>query len=165
MRKPLVVIMLVMVIAAGGTVPAWATGDAAQGAPGAVADVPPVLLAVTTAPPEEEFYFGEGEEAVWRQKQLELTRFQDRTGRATKTMERVIGLTMLTTGVMIASWGAFFYYDRHTPYDYYFGGEKYKELGYVPLIKEHEIYWPSLVAGAALSGASLYILVRPQTPN
>ena len=80
-------------------------------------------------------------------------------------MERVIGLTMLTTGVMIASWGAFFYYDRHTPYDYYFGGEKYKELGYVPLIKEHEIYWPSLVAGAALSGASLYILVRPQTPN
>lgn len=107
---------------------------------------------------DESFYFGEGEEQIWLQKKIEKNRYQDRSGAASRSMKRVIGWTMITTGIVMAVWGAAFHYESRaaatSPAEYL----KYERNGITPLVSEKKVYWPSIVAGIGVGGGGYWLM-------
>jgi len=109
---------------------------------------------------DESFYFGEDEEQIWLAKKIEKQRYQDRSGEASRSMKRVIGWTMITSGIVMAVWGAAFHYESRSiatsPDEY----RKYEKRGLFPLVTEQKIYWPSIVAGTGLTGGAFWLMSK-----
>ena len=106
----------------------------------------------------ETFYFGPDEEKIWLARKIEESRYQDRSGAASRTVKKAMGWTLITVGLLSTVYAAFWHYDTHEPSDYYTGKEKYDEKGYVPLIREQTVYWPSVVAGMGLIGGGFWLM-------
>jgi hypothetical protein len=122
---------------------------------------PPPYAGATGAGEEgydESFYFGEGEEQIWLSKKIERTRYQDRSGEASHTMKHVIGWTMFTMGTVMGVWGAAFHYESRSIASSADEYKKYEKLGYFPLVTEQKFYWPSVVAGAGLTGGAFWLM-------
>jgi len=167
-------LILAAALALLGVVPAVAAGEAGDAeAPAGVVDAnisyhlahnPEILLAAGETGDEEgtteEFVFGENETQDKVIKTVEMPRFQDYSGKASRDVKRIIGWTLITTGLMSAVWATFFHEDVGYPADYYTDPEKYEELGNVPLVYTKAVNVPSLVAGLGLAGGGAYLMTK-----
>ena len=82
----------------------------------------------------------------------------DKTGRATLTVKKAMGWSIITVGILTTVYAAFWHYDTREPLDWYAGNPKYGD--YVPLYREKTVYWPSVIAGAGLVGGGFWLMNR-----
>lgn len=104
---------------------------------------------------DDVFYFGESEredfvESGW-------SRFQDTTGKASRDIKRIIGLSLISTAITMTGWAVFFNTEQTRPD----GWQKtYASTGVVPLAREHTVNVPTVVAGVCLAGGGVWLMRR-----
>jgi hypothetical protein len=104
---------------------------------------------------EEVFFFGESaqDDAV----EFKFDRFQDTTGRASRDMKRIIGVTLVTTAVTMVGWAIFLNTERVRTDNWH---KVYEGTGVVPTTREHRVNVPTVVAGICLGGGGVWLMRR-----
>jgi hypothetical protein len=115
----------------------------------------PFLNRPSDDPQDEIFYFGEnaGEDFVERK----LSRFQDTTGKASRDVKKIIGISLISTSLTMTVWAVFFHTELNRPDNW---KKIYEGTGTVVLEKEHTVNVPSVVAGICLSGGGIWLMQR-----
>ncbi|NIT35920.1 MAG: hypothetical protein GTN49_05385 [candidate division Zixibacteria bacterium] len=104
---------------------------------------------------EETFYFGESaqEDVV----ELKWSRFQDTSGRASRDIKKIIGVSLITTAVMMTAWALFAHSEETRPDNWQ---KIYEGTGILLVSKEKTVHVPSVVAGICLAGGGVWLMRR-----
>ena len=104
---------------------------------------------------EEVFYFGESAQDDFVE--LKWARFQDTSGRASRDIKKIIGITLITTAATMAAWAVFLNTEQVRPDNWQ---KIYEGTGVVPLNREHRVNVPTVVAGVCLGGGGVWLMRR-----
>jgi hypothetical protein len=104
---------------------------------------------------EEVFYFGQSEQEDFVE--LKWSRFQDTTGRASRDIKRIIGITLITTAITMTGWAVFLNTERTRPDNWQ---KIYEGTGVVVTNREHTVNVPTIVAGVCLAGGGVWLMRR-----
>jgi hypothetical protein len=115
----------------------------------------PFLAPSSEEPQEEVFYFGESAQEDFVE--MKFSRFQDMTGKASRDIKKIIGISLITTSVTMTVWAIFFHTEQNRPDNWQ---KIYEGTGTVPLYKEHTVNVPTVVAGICLSGGGIWLMQR-----
>ncbi len=111
------------------------------------------------APTDEEqdeiFYFGESAQQDFVE--LKWSRFQDTTGKASRDIKKIIGVTLITTAVTMTGWAVFINTELSRPDNWQ---KIYEGTGVVLLNREHAVNVPTVVAGVCLAGGGVWLMRR-----
>jgi hypothetical protein len=104
---------------------------------------------------DEVFYFGESAredfvESGW-------SRFQDTTGKASRDIKRIIGISLISTAVTMTGWAIFLNTEQVRPDNW---RKIYEGTGVIPLNREHKVNVPTVVAGVCLGGGGFWLMQR-----
>jgi hypothetical protein len=104
---------------------------------------------------DEIFYFGESaqEDSV----ELRWSRFQDTTGKASRDIKKIIGVTLITTAVTMTGWAIFINTELNRPGNWQ---KIYEGTGIVTVNREHAVNVPTVVAGVCLAGGGVWLMRR-----
>jgi hypothetical protein len=104
---------------------------------------------------DEIFYFGESahEDFV----ELKWSRFQDTTGKASRDIKKIIGVTLVTTAVTMTGWAVFLNTELNRPDNWQ---KIYEGTGVVLVNREHAVNVPTVVAGVCLAGSGVWLMRR-----
>jgi hypothetical protein len=112
-----------------------------------------------SVPPDEEqeetFYFGESAQEDFVE--LKWSRFQDTSGRASRDIKKIIGISLITTAVMMTGWALFAHSEETRPDNW---KKIYEGTGKLVVSKEKTVHVPSIVAGACLVGGGVWLMRR-----
>jgi hypothetical protein len=106
-------------------------------------------------PGDEIFYFGESAQEDFVQ--MKFSRFQDTTGKASRDIKKIIGLSLISTSITMTVWAIFLHTEENRPDNWQ---KIYEGTGNVVLEKEHTVNVPSVVAGVCLSGGAVWLMQR-----
>lgn len=112
----------------------------------------------STPTPEEQdeiFYFGESAQEDFVE--LEWSRFQDTTGKASRDIKKIIGISLITTAVTMTGWAVFLNTELNRADNWQ---KIYEGTGVVPLAREHAVNVPTVVAGVCLAGGGVWLMRR-----
>jgi hypothetical protein len=115
----------------------------------------PFLAPSGEEPQEEVFYFGESAQEDFVE--MKFSRFQDMTGKASRDIKKIIGVSLITTSVTMTVWAIFFHTEQNRPDNWQ---KIYEGTGTVVLNKEHTVNVPTVVAGICLSGGGIWLMQR-----
>lgn len=115
----------------------------------------PFVAPAGEEPQEEIFYFGESAQEDFVQ--MKFSRFQDMTGKASRDIKKIIGISLITTSITMTVWGIFFHTEQNRPDNWQ---KIYEGTGTVILNKEHTVNVPTVVAGICLSGGGIWLMQR-----
>ena len=102
---------------------------------------------------EEVFSFGKSEQEDFVE--LKWSRFQDTTGKASRDIKRIIGITFITTALTMTGWAIFLNTERTRPDNWQ---KIYEGTGTVVTTREHAVNAPTVVAGVCLAGSGLWLM-------
>jgi len=104
---------------------------------------------------EEIFFFGTNaaEDSV----DVKWSRFQDNTGKASRDIKKIIGISMVATAATSVAWALLFHKEETRPDNWQ---KIYEGTGVVPLYEEHTINVPSVIAGSFLAGGGIWLMQR-----
>ena len=102
---------------------------------------------------EEVFSFGKSEQEDFVE--LKWSRFQDTTGKASRDIKRIIGITLITTAITMTGWAIFLNTERIRPDNWQ---KIYEGTGVVLSTREHTVNGPTVVAGVCLAGSGLWLM-------
>jgi hypothetical protein len=163
--KKILALLLSGVIAVWCAAPAWADEDEEEESSSNATEENfnfyygrgnnPFLAPAGDEPQEEIFYFGESAQEDFVQEKF--SRFQDITGKASRDIKKIIGLSLITTSVTMTVWGIFFHTEQNRPDNWQ---KIYEGTGVVLLNKEHTVNVPTVVAGICLSGGGIWLMQR-----
>ncbi|MEE9457392.1 MAG: hypothetical protein V3W11_09620 [bacterium] len=102
---------------------------------------------------EEVFSFGKSEQEDFVE--LKWSRFQDTSGKASRDIKRIIGITLITTALTMAGWAIFLNTDQIRPDNWQ---KIYEGTGVVVSTREHAVNGPTVVAGVCLAGSGLWLM-------
>jgi hypothetical protein len=104
---------------------------------------------------DEVFYFGESaqEDSV----ELRWSRFQDTTGKASRDIKKIIGVSLITTAVTMTGWAVFLNTELNRPDNWQ---KIYEGTGVVLVNREHAVNVPTVVAGVCLAGGGVWLMRR-----
>ncbi len=102
---------------------------------------------------EEVFSFGKSEQEDFVE--LKWSRFQDTTGKASRDIKRIIGVTLITTAITMTGWAIFLNTERIRPDNWQ---KIYEGTGVVLSTREHTVNVPTVVAGVCLAGGGLWLM-------
>lgn len=115
----------------------------------------PFLAPSGNEPQDEVFYFGESAQEDFVE--MKYSRFQDMTGKASRDIKKIIGISLITTSITMTAWAIFFHTEQNRPDNWQ---KIYEGTGTVPLYKEHTVNVPTVVAGICLSGGGIWLMQR-----
>ena len=115
----------------------------------------PFLTPATEEPQEEIFYFGESSQEDFVE--MKYSRFQDMTGKASRDIKKIIGVSLISTSITMTVWAIFFHTEQNRPDNWQ---KIYEGTGTVVLNKEHTVNVPTVVAGICLSGGGIWLMQR-----
>ena len=115
----------------------------------------PFLTPTGEEPQDEIFYFGESAHEDFVEKRF--SRFQDTTGKASRDIKKIIGVSLITTSVTMTVWAIFFHTEQNRPDNWQ---KIYEGTGTVLLNKEHTVNVPTVVAGICLSGGGIWLMQK-----
>jgi len=115
----------------------------------------PFLGPSSEEPQEEIFYLGESAKEDFVE--ARISRYQDTTGKASRDITTIIGISMITTSVTMTIWAIFLHTEQNRPDNWQ---KIYEGTGTVVLTKEHTINVPTVVAGICLSGGGVWLMQR-----
>ncbi len=104
---------------------------------------------------EETFYFGESDQEDFVE--LKWSRFQDTSGRASRDIKKIIGISLITTAVMMTGWALFAHSEETRPDNW---RKIYEGTGVLLVSKKKTVHVPSVVAGACLVGGGVWLMRR-----
>ncbi len=104
---------------------------------------------------DEIFYFGENEQEDFVE--LEWSRFQDTSGKASRDIKRIIGLSLVTTAITMTSWAVFLNTEQNRVDNWQ---KIYEGTGVVLQNREHTVNVPTVVAGVCLAGGGVWLMRR-----
>lgn len=102
---------------------------------------------------EEVFSFGKSEQEDFVE--LKWSRFQDTSGKASRDIKRIIGVTLITTAITMTGWAIFLNTERIRPDNWQ---KIYEGTGVVLSTREHTVNVPTVVAGVCLAGSGLWLM-------
>jgi len=102
---------------------------------------------------EEVFSFGKSEQEDFVA--LKWSRFQDTSGKASRDIKRIIGVTLITTAITMTGWAIFLNTERIRPDNWQ---KIYEGTGVVLTTREHTVNVPTVVAGVCLAGSGLWLM-------
>lgn len=102
---------------------------------------------------EEVFSFGKSEQEDFVE--LKWSRFQDTSGKASRDIKRIIGITLITTALTMVGWAVFLNTERTRPDNWQ---KIYEDTGVVVTTREHAVNAPTVVAGVCLAGSGLWLM-------
>jgi hypothetical protein len=110
-------------------------------------------FSTSSAEEEEVFPFGKSEQEDFVE--LKWSRFQDTTGKASRDIKRIIGITLITTAITMTGWAIFLNTERIRPDNWQ---KIYEGTGVVLSTREHTVNVPTVVAGVCLAGSGLWLM-------
>lgn len=115
----------------------------------------PFLSPSGEAPQDEIFYFGESSQEDFVE--MKFSRFQDTTGKASRDIKKIIGISLISTSLTMTMWAIFLHTEENRPDNW---RKIYEGTGTVLLTKEHTVNVPTVVAGIFLSGSGIWLMQR-----
>ncbi len=110
-------------------------------------------FSTSSAEEEEVFSFGKSEQEDFVE--LKWSRFQDTSGKASRDMKRIIGITLITTALTMTGWAIFLNTELTRPDNWQ---KIYEGKGVVITTREHAVNAPTVVAGVCLAGSGLWLM-------
>jgi hypothetical protein len=104
---------------------------------------------------DEIFYFGDSAQEDFVE--LEWSRFQDTSGKASRDIKRIIGISLITTAVTMTGWAFFLNTELNRTDNWQ---KIYEGTGVIPLTREHTVNVPTVVAGVCLAGGGVWLMQR-----
>ncbi|UCH78659.1 MAG: hypothetical protein JSU81_01540 [Candidatus Coatesbacteria bacterium] len=165
--RKILTLLLAAGLVGGTTAPAWADDEEEEEKEKKTSDVTSENInfyygqgenpfgRVSTDEEEEIFYFGttSAEDSV----EVTWSRFQDTTGKASRDIKKIIGVSMVATAATSIAWALLFHKEETRPDNWQ---KIYEGTGVVPLEEVHTVNLPSVIAGAFLAGGGIWLMQR-----